>query len=110
MYSHSGRVSDSILFETHCTRGLAVTFLLSVTVIVCVITLLAVGYRSVFATGPEAAGNCQTECAEAGATSSPMTWEGAAQPGLGPNVNSPVDPAHVGRTNSFGRVPTMAVA
>ena len=104
MYSRSERVSGSILFETHCTRGLAATFLLSIAVMACSVALLAIGYRSVLAIGPEAAADCQSNCAASGTISSPITWEGAAQPETGPDVISPVDSALVGRTNGFGPV------
>lgn len=105
MYSSPGRASGSILFETHCTRGLAATFLLSITVLVCLVALLAIGNRSLLAIGPEATEDCQSNCVASGTISSPITLEGAAQPETGPNGISPVDPALVGRTNGFGPVP-----
>ena len=102
MYPRSGRVSSSIFCETSSTRQLTISFLLFLVVIACLIASLAIGYRSVFAIGPEAAGNGLTDYTASGAISSPIAWEGGNQPATGPNVISPVDPATGGNIDSFG--------
>ena len=94
MYSRSGRVSDSIFFKTNCTRGSAIAFLLSLTAFVFGVVLLATGYQSAFAAGPD----------EAGVTPFHIGGEGDARPDLGPSVISPMDPTIGGKMDSFGSV------
>ncbi|MDE2779721.1 MAG: hypothetical protein OXI91_08605 [Chloroflexota bacterium] len=64
MNSRAGRASGSVFYETHSTRSLVRTFLVSLAILAFVIASLAFGYRSGFAIGPEAAGNCLPGCAE----------------------------------------------
>ena len=64
MNSSAGRATGSVFYGTHSTRSLVITLLLSVAIIICVIASLAIGYRSGFDIGPEAAGNCLRDCAE----------------------------------------------
>lgn len=104
MYSRSGSVSDTI---SHAAPGywrLGTIVLISLAIIASVIASAVIEYRSVFASGPEAAGGCLPDCSTAGITSTPMSWEGPARPDLGPNVISPMDPAIGGNIESFGSV------
>ncbi len=104
MHPRSGRVSGSIFYETHGTSGLAKTFLLTITVIVCVIALLAIGYRSVFAAGPGESSDCLPDCVASGAILSPENSEDRTQLDPGPNIISPMDPDIAGGIDGFGSV------
>ena len=104
MNSRTGRGAGSVFYETHSARGLVRTLLLSLAIIAFVMASLAIGYRSGFASGPEAGTDCLPGCPASGATSSPMYWEGDTQPDLSPGVISPVDPAIGGGIDSFGSI------
>ena len=106
MYPRSGRVSNSVFYETNSTRSLVITLLLTLTIIAAVLASLAIGYRSGFAMGPEAASECPPACAASGAIPSPTYGEGDSQPDLSPNAISPMDSAIGGRTD--GSVSTLS--
>ena len=104
MYSRPGSVSDTISHAAPGYRRLVTIVLVSLAIIASLIASAVIGYRSVFAIGPEAAGDCLPDCSTADITSTPVSWDGPAQPGLSPNVISPMDPAIGGNIESFGSV------